>query len=910
MGVFNLKRKCISDHSLLKWQLALNASFNYSDEWKYEFTSFDRNVPATFMSEHKQEVKSLIDMLNHCDHSVADVNQVYEQFENIVKAEMKCKLVQKVIVVNGNGLVKKKHKSKKPWWCPELDQLWKYYRECERTWLKSKHATSKSEVLEAQKQFDRKVQQFKRIYWKSEQKKLLLMCEQNDVNFWKSIGKVGIAQERKGQIPKEVRLADGSYSCDKKTVLGRWEECFKELLNPVSNDQKKGGNNANFVENDPCQGVITREEVLNAIKRTKKGKAMGCDDIPFEVLCNNESVDFMVSLFNVCFDSGNFPFCWKQGIIVPIPKGSTDNRDPLSYRGITLACTSYKLFCNIINQRLSEWVEDNNMLPEEQNGFRKNRSCIDHLGSLTSIIETRKEINGNTFVAFIDFKKAYDHVDRNLLWEKMSQLGVGNKVLSALKGIYENVNCCVKVNGFLTNCFEVSTGLKQGCLLSPLLFNMYVSDLIDYIKGNCNGIHIAGENVCALIYADDLALIASNEKDLQKMLDSLQVWCEKWKMTVNTTKSEIVHFRNKRVDQSNFKFTYNTNVMKMSNYYRYLGLVLDEYLDYQFTANMVAKSAGRALGLVIAKVKSTGGMPLSCFSKLYTNMVLPVIHYGSSIWGRKEYSCIGAIHNRACRFILGVGKYTPNAAVMGDTGLFPPFIEQWCCITRTWCKNVNMDDNRLNKKIFLWAHRYARAGRQNGLWHVRVMYKKCKLVTLLDVTLSQDKKGSTAFIRDVLCQQFVTKWEGDIAGGNRKSSKLRTYCKLKHVFEPEMYLNCIMGRKIRSSYAKFRCGVAPIRIETGRYEKLDLCERLCIFCEGCIEDEFHVLTECSLYIDIHSKLCEAIMKVFIDYVFYSPEQKGVFILSVKDPYLISLCSKACNDILIRRQLFINNFSLS
>ena len=134
----------------------------------------------------------------------------------------------------------------------------------------------------------------------------------------------------------------------------------------------------------------------------------------------------------------------------------------------------------------------------------------------------------------------------------MSQHGVGNKVLSALKGIYENINCCAKVYGFLTDCFEVSTGFKYGCLLSPLSFTMFVSGLID-----------TGENVCALTYTDDLALIACYEKYLQRMLDCLHVWCEKWKMMENTTKSEIVQFCNKRV--------------QMSHYYRYLGLILNEY---------------------------------------------------------------------------------------------------------------------------------------------------------------------------------------------------------------------------------------------------------------------------------------------------------------------------------------------
>ena len=147
--------------------------------------------------------------------------------------------------------------------------------------------------------------------------------------------------------------------------------------------------------------------------------------------------------------------------------------DPLEYRGITLASATYKLFCNVINARITVWCEENHIISDEQNGFRKNRSGVDHLKSLTSIIETRKAKHGNTFVAFIDFKKAYDSIDRRKLWSKISSMGIGTKILSTLKGIYENVSCCVNVNGSKTDWFAVKTGLKQGCLLSPLLFNMY-----------------------------------------------------------------------------------------------------------------------------------------------------------------------------------------------------------------------------------------------------------------------------------------------------------------------------------------------------------------------------------------------------------------------------------------------------
>ena len=87
-------------------------------------------------------------------------------------------------------------------------------------------------------------------------------------------------------------------------------------------------------------------------------------------------------------------------------------------------------------------------------------------------------------------------------------------------------------------------------------------------------------------------------------------------------------------------------------------------LLFRITADYVAKAASRALGILIAKSKALGEMPFKCFKKLYETMVLPVLHYGSAIWGHSQFSCINGVHNKACRYFLGVGKYTPNAAVL------------------------------------------------------------------------------------------------------------------------------------------------------------------------------------------------------------------------------------------------------
>ena len=129
----------------------------------------------------------------------------------------------------------------------------------------------------------------------------------------------------------------------------------------------------------------------------------------------------------------------------------------------TLANTMYKLYSSVLNNRLYKWVESNNKVVDEQNGFRRNRSTIDHLCSFTSLIDTRKKLKQSTFCAFIDLKKAYDTVNRDILWTKMEKLGVNGHILNAFKSLYTSVSSCVRLNGNCTDFFNVNSGLRQGC---------------------------------------------------------------------------------------------------------------------------------------------------------------------------------------------------------------------------------------------------------------------------------------------------------------------------------------------------------------------------------------------------------------------------------------------------------------
>lgn len=224
----------------------------------------------------------------------------------------------------------------------------------------------RQEFTQKRKFFDREAQRAKRRYWRNQLNEINDTASSNQTEFWKKIGRVGIGEERRKAIPMSVQLENGSVAHDKETVLKEWKRSFCALLNPsdivsdlpVDNSTLNGTN-----MNDD----ITLEEVKLAVASLKANKPVGVDEIPAEVLKSPCLLNFLKSLFNKCFFSGTIPTIWRKGIINPIPKSSTSNAtDPMCYRGITLVPVCYKLYTHILNNRLVEWEESNDVLHDCQ----------------------------------------------------------------------------------------------------------------------------------------------------------------------------------------------------------------------------------------------------------------------------------------------------------------------------------------------------------------------------------------------------------------------------------------------------------------------------------------------------------------------------------------------------------------
>ena len=222
---------------------------------------------------------------------------------------------------------------------------------------------------------------------------------------------------------------------------------------------------------------ITEQEVRQAIRNMKRGKASGIDEICGEFLkyAENVVVPFLTQLFNKLYNASLFPAVWSKSVTVPIfKKGDDDNPD--NYRGISLLSIVSKVFTAILYKRLYTWAEKENKISKEQAGFRKGYSTIDHIFTLVSMVKRKlnSRRGGKVYVAFVDYKKAFDTVDRDKLWETLEKLKTSSKMINMIKAIYTSVQSCVRWGAKFSEFFPCSLGVKRVSSQSIDVLPLYI----------------------------------------------------------------------------------------------------------------------------------------------------------------------------------------------------------------------------------------------------------------------------------------------------------------------------------------------------------------------------------------------------------------------------------------------------
>jgi hypothetical protein len=356
-----------------------------------------------------------------------------------------------------------------------------------------------------------------------------------------------------------IKDKDGKVLKEEDKQLARWQKYFEELLNVESIVESKDETEMEWKEGDVKQdGCPTEDEVMKAIESLKSFKAAGPDGIMAEVLKAGgmELVKWMHRMVRKIWKEEQIVEEWKTCTIVPLfKKGDVEVCD--NYRGISLLSIPSKVVAKILYRRIEAVVESK--LNEAQCGFRKGRGCVDQIYNLKECLSMSRQKGKEVYMCFIDLRKAYDSVNRDLLWKAMREYGVSEKIVKILNSLYDNTRAKVRVNGKLSEFLSLKTGVKQGCVLSPLLFNVFLDWVIQKVlrvEGE-GGIEIRFSTqrkwlnlkdkdlteqmrVNLLMYADDMVVIGSELESVKRFMIQLDKQLISVGMMMNVKKTKMM----------------------------------------------------------------------------------------------------------------------------------------------------------------------------------------------------------------------------------------------------------------------------------------------------------------------------------------------------------------------------------
>ncbi|KAL1446001.1 hypothetical protein WDU94_006622, partial [Cyamophila willieti] len=435
-----------------------------------------------------------------------------------------------------------------------------------------------------------------------EEEKLLNKCKEAEIKPWEMFQK-----PKQNISPIDLKSLDIHFN----NLLSQ-DITDTDITNPFRPEI----NNIELTD-DEWSTEITPSEISNAVKLLKNKKAAGPNNI------YNEHIKISFEYFqewwylylNLLFENSFVPEAWRNAYLKVLYKGKGLTNDPNSYRGIALLDTSYKLYTRILNDRIMKTIDDK--LPDEQFGFRRNRSCQKAIAILRhDIKETLNKPKGAMYAIFIDFQKAFDSLDRQILIKSLQKIGIQGKTLRAIVNII-SYNYLTLDNGVETskNLIKQEKGIIQGDPLSSTMFIIYVASLPEIFHKY--------PSINSLMFADDLVVYSENLEDLKNSMKDLKNWCTTFKMTVNISKTKIMKFRNGGKLKSTDKIEYDNKNIEFTNEYMYLGILMQPTMT--ITKHIVSKSikASHSMG----SINNMKHLKLTTIHKIFLIKIWPIVCY-------------------------------------------------------------------------------------------------------------------------------------------------------------------------------------------------------------------------------------------------------------------------------------------
>ena len=613
---------------------------------------------------------------------------------------------------------------------------------------------------------------------------------------------------------------------------------------------------------------------------------------------------WLVQLLNAVLCSGSYPQGWQTSCLVPVPKPRADPLVLDGYRGIAVGEVLAKIYALCLHNRLDPWAEDRaGTRAAGQAGFRRERSTSDNTFVLRHLIDASACKRAPLYVAFVDFSKAYDRVDRAMLWRVLAGMGVHGRALAALQAMYASVTLQVRVAGQLGEPFGSEVGVKQGCPLSPLLFGIFIDRLEPFLAAKCGaeGALLAGALVRVLLYADDVALVATSAAGLQRLLDALDLFCSANGMLVNQSKSQVVVFNSRFGSRARPAFACGSLVLEHVRKYQYLGLWFEDDSsppDKKPLRGSMTFALGKATAAMRALLARAAKIKLhntNALGHLFDTLVRSVASAGCEAWGVDHVSKVckarvgpdlgkGQAETMQYSFwqqVWGLPKSTACWPLLREAGERQPLNVFWLRMAaKLWNRallrppgdllavalreNVGLLDCAPRAEAsLLWASHFTACLRS------------------LDVAWQSDSGRLVAVNAKALARRAMDRWQAKYPCPHESAAWLQAplavraapqdfssgFVHLKHrlwfqagegfVRKQSAMFHLDRPKDIRA-VMRFKLGSAKLAVNEGRFgSRRNRNERICPCCQGGVEDELH-LWECPIYAGVrtrHPNLC-------------------------------------------------------
>ena len=447
---------------------------------------------------------------------------------------------------------------------------------------------------------------------------------------------------------------------------------------------------------------IGLEEVRRAIKKLKNGKAGGVCGIQAEMVKAGgfTMIRWLKEVFDVAWRSGRTPQEWREAIIIPIHKKGC-KAECGNYRGISLLSVVGKVYARILSDRLRE--ETNGVVMDKQGGFRPGRGCVvDQIFNVRQVIEKVIEKDRVAFAAFVDLEKAYDSVSRDKLWLALKEHNVSKQLLSAMQSLYENGWARVRVGERESPQVQVRKGVRQGCPLSPWLFNVFIDKIVSEARKRFQGsVRLSTGQVEVLLFADDLVVLAESEEALQNNLQVVNDELEVWGMRANWLKTKVMRIARKPEE---CRIEVNSERVEQIEEMKYLGAMISGNGSMDGEVELRIGMAARMIGAIGSSVLGRKELTKGTKLRVVNAMVLPTLTYGCETWTlqTRHRGRVEAMQMRVMRRIEGVTRLDSIRNVdLRDRLKQEGVLDLVKRRQQRWKQRLEeMDDSRIKKRVY------------------------------------------------------------------------------------------------------------------------------------------------------------------------------------------------------------------